>query len=117
MNETRTVLANLDWLIHHLGVTFDYEAGVIFNSKGEPEFMLEDLATIGLTPATEPPIMWLDPALWDASALVGRVIRFRVSGGQIQIENARIALGLMDHSDLAAEKPRGHTDQGELGPE
>lgn len=65
INESRTVLANLDWLMHHLDMRLDYAAGIVRNKDGEPEFMLADLAIIGLTPATEPDIMWISPAVWD----------------------------------------------------
>jgi len=50
---SNTVLANLDWLMTHLDMRLDYPAGVVLNKDGEPEFLLSDLATIGLTPATE----------------------------------------------------------------
>lgn len=51
---SRIALANLDWLIYHLNMRLDYAAGVVYASDGSPEFTLDDLATIGLTPATEP---------------------------------------------------------------
>lgn len=73
-----TVLANLDWLMLHLDMKLDYAAGVVRDKNGAPEFLLADLATIGLTPATEPVVMWLDPALWDAAALIGREVRIRL---------------------------------------
>jgi hypothetical protein len=50
---TSIVLANLDWLQHHLEMKLDYGAGVVLTRDGEPEFTLADLATAGLTPATE----------------------------------------------------------------
>jgi len=74
-----TVLANLDWLMLHLDMKLDYAAGVVRNKEGEPEFTLADLATIGLTPATEPIVMWLNPALWDAAALIGKEVRIRLT--------------------------------------
>lgn len=52
-----TVLANLDWLQHHRDMKLDYAAGVVYGSDGEPEYMLEDLATAGLTPATAPEVI------------------------------------------------------------
>jgi len=48
-----TVLANLDWLQYHLDMKLDYSAEVVRNKNGEPEFTLADLATAGLTPATD----------------------------------------------------------------
>ena len=78
LNETRIVLANLDWLVHHLDMRLDFGAGVVLDRNGQPEFTLDDLAIIGLTPATELSIMWVDPGLWDAAALLGREVRIKV---------------------------------------
>jgi hypothetical protein len=47
------VLANLDWLMVHLEMKLDYAAGVVRDKNGEPEYLVADLATAGLTPATE----------------------------------------------------------------
>lgn len=51
---TNTVLANLDWLMLHKDCKLDFAAGVILGADGEPEYLVGDLATPGLTPATEP---------------------------------------------------------------
>jgi hypothetical protein len=50
--EAKTILANLDWLLFHMECKLDYVAGVVRDKDGEPAFMLEDLATPGLTPVT-----------------------------------------------------------------
>lgn len=51
-NETEIVLANLDWLMLHEGARLDYAARTVLGSDCEPEYVLDDLAVEGLTPAT-----------------------------------------------------------------
>jgi hypothetical protein len=51
--ETEIALANLDWLIHHDGMRLEYGARAVLNADGEPAYVLDDLAAVGLTPATE----------------------------------------------------------------
>lgn len=46
------VLANLDWLMVHEDCKLDYQAGVVLDPDGNPEYLVSDLATPGLTPAT-----------------------------------------------------------------
>lgn len=52
-NETEIALANLDWLMVHRNMRLDYAARAVVYSDGEPGYLLDDLAAIGLTPATE----------------------------------------------------------------
>jgi len=79
-DETRLVLANLDWLIIHESCKLDFAAGVVFNENGEPAYTLEDLATAGLTPATKMPmLLLLDPVLLAPDFLVGKEIRIKMT--------------------------------------
>jgi len=79
-DESRLVLANLDWLMLHRNMKLDFAAGVVFNENGEPAYTLEDLATIGLTPATKlPMILLLDPALFAPDFLVGKEVRIKMT--------------------------------------
>lgn len=50
--ETEIALANLDWLIHNRDMRLDYGARAVLYANGEPGYVLDDLAAIGLTPAT-----------------------------------------------------------------
>jgi hypothetical protein len=52
-NETEIALANLDWLILHRGMRLDYAARAVLHSNCEPFCTLDDLAVVGLTPATK----------------------------------------------------------------
>lgn len=53
-NETEIALANLDWLMMHKGMRLDYGArAVLAADHWSPVLTLDDLAVIGLTPATE----------------------------------------------------------------
>lgn len=76
-----TVLANLDWLILHKGMRLDYAAGAVLDEDGEPQYLLEDLALSGLTPATERRAV--RPVLWDVSALIGHRVHLHVTEGKI----------------------------------
>jgi hypothetical protein len=91
-NETMTVLANLDWLIYHENARLDFAAGVVYGADGEPEYVLEDLATIGLTPATAPRVVSVP---WDINpdALIGREVRITIPMAKANPENVEIATG------------------------
>lgn len=52
-SETEIALANLDWLILHKSMRLDYAARAVLAKSGAVYLMLDDLAVIGLTPATE----------------------------------------------------------------
>ena len=51
-NETEIALANLDWLMLHENARLDYAARVVLAADCTPAYALDDLAVVGLTPAT-----------------------------------------------------------------
>lgn len=51
-NETEIALANLDWLILHQGMRLDFASRAVIDAEGSPYYVLDDLAVVGLTPAT-----------------------------------------------------------------
>lgn len=109
-NETEIALANLDWLMMHKGMRLDYGARVVLAADHwSPVLTLDDLAVEGLTPAT---------VQWEGRAPIA--ICYAAATSPLD-PPARIMRkpyfhrteGMMDHVELAEEKPRGHTDPGE----
>jgi hypothetical protein len=101
-NETMAVLANLDWLLFQEGMRLDFKAGVVYGEDGSPAYLLADLATIGLTPATAPRVVSVP---WDINpdALIGREVTVKLDMSKTDGENVKVAFGIRPHMDHTAE--------------
>lgn len=105
-NETDIALANLDWLMVHRGMRLDYAARAVVYSDGSAGYLLDDLAVVGLTPATEH---------WDGRLSLAICTEAATSSPARVVRKPHYhrTEGTMDHVELTEDKPRGYADTGD----